>query len=113
LSLCLKFPHQNPECTFPLPHTCYMSRLSYFSHIFSASAQIMFCTQAEMQLSEIKFSYTLGYSSISSGPSITKTYHLQYLASYSWKWVKSSLLLEKEILVAVEIFSSSKSHTGP
>ena len=26
-SLSLKFPHQNPVYTYPLPHTCYMPRL--------------------------------------------------------------------------------------
>ena len=26
--LSLRFPHQNPECTCPLPHTCYMPCLS-------------------------------------------------------------------------------------
>ena len=27
----LRFPHQNPICTFRLPHTCYMSRPSHSS----------------------------------------------------------------------------------
>jgi hypothetical protein len=26
----LRFPHQNPVCTLPLPHTCYMPYLSVF-----------------------------------------------------------------------------------
>ena len=30
-SLSLRFPHQNPVYTSTLPHTCYMSRPSYFS----------------------------------------------------------------------------------
>ena len=109
LSLCLKFPHQNPVCTYPLPHTCYMPRLSSSSQIFSVSTQTMFCTQAEMQLSEIKFPYTLGYSSISSGPAIRKTYHLQYLASYSWKWVRSPFAGERNICSGRNFFHFQKS----
>ena len=70
------------------PHMCYMPHLSYSSQIFSVSTPVMFYTQVEMQLSEIKFSCALGYTSISSGPSIRKTHHVQYLASYSWKWAR-------------------------
>jgi len=30
-SLSLRFPHQNPVYTFPLPHTCYKPRSSHYS----------------------------------------------------------------------------------
>jgi hypothetical protein len=30
-SVSFRFPHRNPTCTNPLPHTCHMSRLSYCS----------------------------------------------------------------------------------
>ena len=30
-SLFLRFPHQNPVCTSPLPHMCYMPHLTNFS----------------------------------------------------------------------------------
>ena len=33
-SLSLRFPHQNPAYTSSLPHTFYMPRPSYFSHIY-------------------------------------------------------------------------------
>ena len=33
-SLSLSFPHHNPAYTSPLPHTCYMPRLSHCSRIF-------------------------------------------------------------------------------
>ena len=33
-SLSLRFPHQNPTYTFPLPHTCYMPRLPHSSRCY-------------------------------------------------------------------------------
>ena len=33
-SLSLRFPHQNPVCTSPLPHTCYMFRPSHYSRFY-------------------------------------------------------------------------------
>jgi hypothetical protein len=33
-SLSLRFPHQNPVHTSPLPHTCYMPRPSQFSRFY-------------------------------------------------------------------------------
>ena len=33
-SLSLKFPHQKPVYTSPLPHTCYMPRPFYFSRFY-------------------------------------------------------------------------------
>ena len=32
-SLLLRFPQQNPVCTYPLPHTCYVPSTSYSSFI--------------------------------------------------------------------------------
>ena len=34
LSLSLRFPHQNPVYTSPLPHTCYMPRPSHSSRLY-------------------------------------------------------------------------------
>ena len=31
----LKFPHQNPICAYPLPHTCYVPRSSHSSLFWS------------------------------------------------------------------------------
>jgi hypothetical protein len=30
-SFSIRFPHQNPVYPCPLPHTCYMIRISFFS----------------------------------------------------------------------------------
>ena len=41
--LSLRFPHQNPVCTSPLLHTCYMSSMTEIIHIHrSLSGTIIF-----------------------------------------------------------------------
>ena len=36
-SLSFRFPHQNPVCTFPLPHTCYMPQPFHSSRLFHSN----------------------------------------------------------------------------
>ena len=37
LTLSLKFPHQNPVCICPLPHTCHITRPSHSSGLYRSS----------------------------------------------------------------------------